>query len=178
MEKINILCIFSNHFATLRHHTKGTFSFGDFALFYLMPLVIAIFLATQLPNGFLSNLSSELITFYSVLGGFMLNLLVLVYGFDVKNFERPDVAEVVLKEIAANISYLVTLASIVILTLFSIKIYAFLGSTVELNVKGFDLIFAFKQAVIVFIIGSLINFSLTILMVLRRFYALDKSKKQ
>ena len=178
MEKINVFCIFSRHLSTLRHHSTGKFSKGDFFLFYIVPVLIAVFASHYLNGNFLYSITSELITFFSILGGFMLNLLVLVYGFDIQKFKNPDLAAKVLRETTANISYLITLASIVILVLFAIKIASYVNGGFTLVAYGYDIIFYIKQFLTVAIVSSLINFSLTIFMVLRRFYGLDYNLKQ
>lgn len=177
MEKIDISRIFLDHFRTLRHYSKDRISLVDISLFYVIPFLIALVVAFYLPSGFLSKISTELITFYSVFGGFMINLLVLVYGFDLNKFKNPDIAGGVLKGIAANISYLVTLASLAIVVLFSIKVLNFIHHPTSFIVKNLDIVFIGKYIVITFILTSFLNFALTILMVLRRFYALDQNKK-
>lgn len=173
MEKINIFCIFSRHFSTLRDHSTGKLKTSDFLVFYIVPIMIAFAISFFISDDFLTKISTELITFYSVLGGFMLNLLVLVYGFDAKKFQTPKVAQKVLRQTTANISYLITLASIVILVLFFINISGYVDGGVNIVIHGVDIVVYIKQFLVVFIISSLLNFGLTLFMVLRRFYGLD-----
>lgn len=174
MNKISLSKIFSDHIKTLRHYDKGGISVLDLLLFYGFPLLIGILLSSHLRVEFLLGISEELITFYSVLGGFMLNLLALIYGFDTEKFKNPDLAKEVLLESSSNISYLIASASILVILLFVMKAAGAIDFDpgVELVIMKMS-----EQVTVSFFVFGFINFCLTIFMVLKRFYSLNSNRK-
>lgn len=166
MEKINIYNVFRDHFKTLRHFDKGKISFWDLILFFIAPFVVGYFSAKVVGIKFIIDNSQEIITFYSVFGGFMLNLLALIYGFDLEKFKTRGLAIGVLDEIVANILYLVALSSLLIFSMFILLASEdfVVGSTADFWLTAF-------------LIGVFFNFALTTLMVIKRFYSLDSNRK-
>ncbi len=174
MDKIRLSKIFGDHFKTL-HYDKGGISYSDIILFYAFPLLVGLLVSGQLGVQFLIDSSEELITFYSVLGGFMLNLLALIYGFDVEKFKNPNLAKEVLTETTSNVSYLIAIASLLVILLFVMK--AASGISSNLLVSHHVLIDLTQRVTITFFVFSFINFCLTLLMVLKRFYSLNSNRK-
>lgn len=177
MEKINILKIFKDHFRTLIKYDTKKCSFMDILLFYILPLEGAIFLSFYIHFKSLFDIASDLMVFYAGSAGFLLNVLVLIYGYNTEKFKNRQLAEEVLKETSSNIAYLISVAAFSIILLFLIKISKVPEFTTfcntDLNTKFINII---KQVSIVFICFSLVNFFLTMLMVLKRFYSLDSNR--
>lgn len=174
LEKINVSKIFKDHWGTLKNYDKKNVSITDIFLFYILPLIFSIIISFYVKLSFIVSISSELITFYSVLGGFMLNLLALIYGFDITKFKTPELAKRVLKELSSNISYLIALASILVVLLFVTK--SILGISLIQGINYFKTVLVTKKIMVAFFIFTFTNFSLTILMILKRFYSLNSNR--
>lgn len=174
MDKINLSRIFTDHFKTLRHYDKGGISILDIILFYGFPLLVGVLLSANLGISFLIGVSAELITFYSVLGGFMLNLLALIYGFDTQKFKNPTLAKEVLNETTSNISYLIAVATVLVVLLFIMKVSSGVETDLSFNSSVVDLS---EKVTVSFFVFAFINFCLTIFMVLKRFYSLDSNRQ-
>lgn len=166
MEKINIINVFRDHFRTLRHFDKGRISLTDISLFLIAPLIAGYFSAKVIDLEFIVSNSQEIITFYSVFGGFMLNLLALIYGFDLEKFKTRGLAIDVLNEIVANILYLVALSSLLIFSMF-----------IVLAAEEFIANSTLNYFITTVLVGVFFNFALTTLMVIKRFYSLDSNRK-
>jgi hypothetical protein len=177
MDKINLSKIFKDHFKTLRSYDKGRISVLDIILFYIFPLITGILASTYIGISFFISVSTELITFYSVFGGFMLNLLVLIYGFDTTKFKSESLAKEVLDETTSNISYLVAVASLLVILLFILKAISGIDLVFDVN-DTYAFVFVWSEKISVsFFVFAFLNFCLTILMVLKRFYSLDSNRK-
>jgi hypothetical protein len=166
MEKIDIYKVFRDHFRTLRHYDKERISFFDILLFLIAPFVIGYFSAKFIDLKFIIANSQEIITFYSVFGGFMLNLLALIYSFDLEKFRTRGLAVEVLNQIVANILYLVALSSILIFLMFIILASETFISATKANFW-----------LTAFLIGIFFNFALTTLMIIKRFHSLDSNRE-
>ncbi|MEN9912776.1 MAG: hypothetical protein RLY66_184 [Candidatus Parcubacteria bacterium] len=175
MDKINISNIFKDHFQTLRHYDKKQASFLDFLLFYGFPLLMGALLSWHLRVDFFIGVSTELITFYAVLGGFMLNLLALIYGFNTEKFNNPFLAKEVLRESVSNISYLIAVASLLVILLFILKVGTGINS--DFGIGNQTIISISEHIIVSFFVFSFINFCLTIFMVLKRFYSLNSNRE-
>jgi hypothetical protein len=112
IERINILHIVKDHFSTLRNmrDVKGGITWPDFLLFLVMPLCLSCTLVYMNYN--FDKQVSNLIAAISIFGGFLFNLLAIIYGqFDKIEKEIKDnhnsnkVKLTFLKEIHANISF-------------------------------------------------------------------------
>lgn len=165
MEKINPTKIFFDHIRTLRLYDQQRVSYRDIFFFYGLPIIAGLAVARYTGVDFIVSNSTELITFYSVFGGFMLNLLALIYGFNLSNFKNTSLATEVLKETTSNISYLIAVASLMIFSLFVMRLVS------EVQIDGW-----LSFGLVVFFVSSFINFALTILMVLKRFYSLNANR--
>lgn len=148
-------------------------NYGDIFLFFVLPALISLFL-TYLGYSFLSQLGN-LIAVISILGGFLLNLLAIIYGqidnikSDIKRLNKKDVESYDVKikkkfinEIHSNISFAIVLSIFLLLSLLSITI-----DIPEICVKNF-----IKFTLIFINYFLMILFTLTLLMILNRIYIL------
>lgn len=175
LSRINILKIIIDHLGTLREYKSESryIALNDFFLFFLFPILSASFLSYK-GYTFESQLSN-LIAGISIFGGFLFNLLAIIYS-QLENIENnndkiDDPALSKLKkqfvnEIHINISFCIVLSIIVILTLFL--------TTIDyscLEIGPF-----IKKIIISINYYFLILFLLSILMVINRVYILLKRK--
>jgi hypothetical protein len=149
----------------------------DFLLFYILPLEISVFLSYFLHFKTIFDIGSDLTVFYGGSAGFLLNVLVLIYSYDVQKFKNKNLVERVLKETSSNIAYLITLAAFCMVALFAVRIFKaqefILFCNTYINVHTLNLL---KQTFVIFICFSLLNFLLTMMMVLKRFYSIDANR--
>lgn len=169
LSRINCYKIVKNHYSSLRRlgQISKTLYWQDFLLFVLFPIALSSFLAWKEIN-FKSQITN-LIAAISILGGFLFNLLAIIYNSMEnikKDAEISGIKKVYIKEIHSNISYNILLALLCVLALIFYNI--------DLpNFKYCDLI----NSIILFLnYYLLISFILTLLMVLNRVYILlDKN---
>lgn len=173
MEKIDITKIFYDHFKTLKNFTSEKLSLMDVMTFYVLPLLFGWVISWYVSFQFMASQNTDLITFYSVFGGFMLNLLVLIYGYKLDNFKNPDLAKHVLSEIVANISYLIAVSIILVFVLFAIRVTVTIGASTWMT-PALPFIKYFTVAMLIFVF---VHFCLTMCMVLKRFYSLSSNIK-
>lgn len=169
LNRIKINKIIFDHFGTLKRLDKQNkfMSKGDFVLFIFFPIVLSIF--SYYFNMSLKENVGNLISAISIFGGFLLNLLAIVYS-QIDNLKKDankstdQLKKTFVKEIHINISFCILLSVIIVLILFTLTndfkriVY---GSILELLISSFT----------VFLISL---FSLTLLMVLYRIYILLK----
>ena len=173
LSRINILKVITDHFNTLKVYKSESkyISLCDFLLFILFPALIASFLSFKDYN-FESQLSN-LIAGISIFGGFLFNLLAIIYSqlenIDNNNNNITDEELLKLKkqfvdEIHINISFCIVLSIIIVLTL--------LMTTIDFSY------FQFSSAINKIILGInyylLILFLFSLLMVINRVYILLK----
>lgn len=178
MDKVNIWIIFIDHFKTLKNFSSNKYSILDFLIFYAVPIAVGLFVALQVQANFLISANAELIAFFGVLGGFMLNLLVLICGYDSKKFKNESLAKEVLFQVKSNVSYLIALACCMILILFVLKLVSLSGLGQSLVVYGYNLRLPVLNLIEGLSIAVFLNFGLTILMVLKRFYSLERDSSK
>jgi hypothetical protein len=160
--KIDIRSIVQDHLRTLIAYDSGKTSRGDVALFYLVPIVIAVGLAlggvTLDPTAV-----NILITALSIFTGLLLNLLLLIHGLIRKGVDAgiPD-ERIVLRQLYCNISYNILIAIVALMPLLAITIFPHHLAVV----RGSSVIIYFLVA----------NFVLTLLMILKRVHALLTSE--
>lgn len=175
LSRINFFKIIKGHFRTLRslNQTSKTIYWQDFLLFIIFPILLSGTF-TFLNFGF-KNQITNIIAAISILGGFLFNLLAIIYN-SMENLERDSqkskIKQKYIKEIHSNISYNILLAlfSVIFLIIYNIELTpSCLTDIIEKS--------------LIFINGFLlISFILTILMVLNRVYILlnknieDKNK--
>ena len=167
LKRINILSIVSEHFQTLRslNQTSKKIFWGDVIVFFILPISIAGVLTCKKVD-ILSQVSN-LIAAISILGGFLFNLLAIIYGAMDKlkiDSENNVLKKTFMKEIHTNISYSI-LTSIAIIVFLIIYSFEFPKENI------YDWI---KKGLLFINYFLLIHFFLTLLMVLNRIYILFK----
>lgn len=156
--KIDVRDIVRDHFKTLTNYSTGRRAWLDFALFLVIPALIAfVAVASGLTLG--DTALTVLITAIAVLGGLLFNLLVLVHTVAYR-FKSPTGDKDGMKfvsEIYSNVSYciLVSLLSLVPLTLLPIVS----GNLVRVTLSGFGFFLS-------------LHLLLSLLMLLKRLHAL------
>lgn len=172
MGRINVGRIILDHFKTLRslNQSYNFMNIGDIFLFLVLPFVIAII--TTLNGYNFQNHLSDLIATISILGGFLFNLLVVIYSQieniksdlnDSANHEKI-VKNKFVNEIHINISFAIVLSLFLLITL--------LSTTIDMPE-----IFPQKETefFLVFVNYFLMClFTLTLLMIISRIYILFK----
>jgi len=167
LDKINIKKIIKNHFATFQDERTGGKDVIDYIIFIYSPLLISILSALFFHN--IGKFSNVLITSLSIFTGLLFNLLLLTYDLIKRNEnEKNNLAEKELKtkqdddlkikgrllnQIFNNISYSILIAIFALLILFLSLIW---------NNCYYQIVLSF---IIYFLV---INFFLTMLMVLKR----------
>lgn len=169
LSRVNCSKTVRNHYKTLRKFgsTSKRIYWKDLVLFIIIPVTTAIILAFLKID--LVNQITNLIAAISILGGFLFNLLAIIYN-SMENLKKDigvsEIKKTFAKEIHSNISYNILLAvfCIVILILYNIELPHFLYCEI------FEYLISFLTYF------SLISFFLTLLMVLNRIYILlDKN---
>ncbi len=160
MEKLNLIRIIRDHIQTLKNYNSGRYSFWDFVVFLLFPLVIAGCL-TYFLCALNKDLINTLITSLSVFAALLFNLLLLIYDIVKKANPSDSFAELktrFLREIYANISYSILISMLAIILLL----------VSSLNVSNH-----FFQTALTYLVYFLLgNFILTLFMILRRVHIL------
>lgn len=160
--KINILQIIKDHFATLRDYGTKKQRVSDYLLFIGIPLLLSLvawFLKLRLVN----DIINILITSLSIFAALLLNLLLLIFDIVRKNERNIDGSNnnerklEFLKEIYSNISYSILIS---ILTLIFLMLLNFIKNSLAGEICTL-IIFTF-----------LINFILSLLMILKRVHSL------
>lgn len=185
LEKVNIWRIIVDHLGTLRVTGSNSASSKDIALFFGIPAATAIILMLFFGLNISAQLGNTLFTGLSIFAGLLFNLLVLVY--DIVNRENKDVDRTskrgrrrlrVLREVFSNISYaiLVALAVVFLVGLLNLAFSKGLLSN-EMSQLCNRLLWLCKFSIVKWILEFSIftlsiNFTLTLLMVLRRVHFL------
>lgn len=177
MNRINIHRIIIDHFKTLKslNQSHSYISLSDSFLFLIIPIAIATFLA--LNNYTYEKYLSDLIALISILGGFLFNLLIVIYS-QIENIKK-DILELpeadryriqiknkFISEIHINISFSIVLAIILLLFL--------LSTTIE--IPSFLPVKFIHYFIVAFSYFLMILFTLTLLMIISRIYILFKKE--
>lgn len=168
-QRINIGKIIIDHLKTLKRidSDNNGISLGDFILFILLPLCVGILLVYFNVN--LSKHVSDLITSVSIIGGFLFNLLAIIYGLMDKleqDASGDQLKAVFVKEVHINISFNILVSLFLLVTLI---LYSYLGGCYKLFWQR--MLYEALTAGIYFL---LILFLLTMFMILNRIYILLK----
>ncbi len=167
--------IIKGHFGTLRSlsQTSDTIYWQDFILFILFPIIVASCI-TYFNLEFQSQITN-LIAAISILGGFLFNLLAIIYN-SMENLKKDSrksrIKQKYIKEIHSNISYNILLSIFTVIFLIIYNIDFDLGCITTYINKALTLLNSFL----------IVSFLLTLLMVLNRVYILlnknieDKNK--
>ena len=173
LSRINILGIVYDHFKTLRKlgsQSKRIY-WADFLLFIVVPaLAAALFVFRDIS---IKNYTGNLIAAVAIFGGFLFNLLAIIYSQidkirDDARQEDSFLKKKFVREIHVNISYSIVLSLTVIICL--------LICTVEIPRFHYD--FIAKKLLLGFTYFLLGKFLLTLLMVLNRVYILLKKDSE
>lgn len=172
LPRINILTIIRDHFRTLRRlgQKSSRVSWQDFSLFVLVPFFIAIFLCFK--NFNYHQQTGNLITAISIFGGFLFNLLAIIYS-QIDRLKRDSLKENselkkrFVNEIHINISYCIVLSIAIVLVL--------LLSTIDYPKDYTKICSKAVDTCAYFLMGQ---FLLTLLMVLNRVYILLKKDSE
>jgi hypothetical protein len=151
--KIDLRDVFRAHFATLRNASTERPSPLDLAVFFALPALAALivfFAELKLTTSAIGILIGAL----SILGGLLINVLVLLYTVKEVGPTETETEEqrALIKEVNANLLYAITIA---VLDIVLLCIVPLLSGAVEM----------FATYVIVAVLG---NFVLTLLMALKR----------
>ncbi len=163
--KVNIWLIVSDHVSTLRNYANNKVWIGDILLFLLTPIAAALLLTFVLRFELNIDAINALITSLSVFSALLFNLLLLIYDILRKESGGPTQANLrrkFLSQIYANISFSILVAVISIALLLLLFI--------ETRLPYFTLAL---NLVIYFLV---INFILTLLMILKRVHILLASE--
>jgi hypothetical protein len=151
--KIDLRDIFTDHFKTLYDASTGKLSAIDIGVFIVIPLVsgaINFLLKITISLTAVGILVSAL----SVLAGFLINVLVLLYTVKEVGPSQTEIDDQknLIKEVNANLLFSITLSIISILLLCGIRVFP-------------DFTHLYFSSIIVIILA---NFLLTLLMALKR----------
>ncbi|MCA0229929.1 MAG: hypothetical protein LCH91_05660 [Bacteroidetes bacterium] len=171
LDRIDILKIIINHFKTLRkiNDTKKGISIEDFMLFIVFPIVSASILTYYKIQ--IDSQVSNLIAVISIFGGFLINLLAIIYGFldKIKAETKKEIKKKFAVEINSNISFNI------ILSLF-IAIFLVIYNLIPSQTCSVSFLQIIKSVLLFLNYFMLILFVLTLLMVLNRIYILLQSE--
>lgn len=172
-KRINIISIIKDHFKTLRslNQSYNFIHWKDIILFIVIPLSIA-FLITYKGYNFKEQIGN-LIAATAIFGGFLFNLLAIIYS-QINNIkedaekEASKMKKKFVKEIHTNISFCIVLSIFIVLSL--------LLTTIDLPDFKFRKII--EKIFIVINYYLMIIFVLTLMMVLNRVYVLLKKDSE
>lgn len=173
LKRINILRIVKDHYGTLSRldRKSRTIYWKDFVLFLGLPAIVSAFLVSK--DFSIKPFIGNLISAVAIFGGFLFNLLAIIYSQIEKirqdaNSENNELKKLFVKEIHINISYSIVLSLTIVIFL--------IGCTAKLFEFQYDwLIKKIAHGITYFLLG---NFSLTLLMVLNRVYILLKKDSE
>jgi hypothetical protein len=167
LERINIISIITDHFKTLKSlNQKSNWVNGkDLLLFIGLPLTISVLL-TYKDYSFKEQLGN-LITAISIFGGFLFNLLAIIYS-QLDNIEKDaengknELKKKFVKEIHSNISFCIVLSILIVISL--------LLTTIDIPEFHYDWLI---HKIIIGLNYFLMSiFLLTLIMILNRVYIL------
>ncbi len=172
-ERIDIVKIIKDHFLTLsRFDSKSKkIYWKDFILFIIFPVIIGTFLSYK--NFSIKPFIGNLIAAIAIFGGFLFNLLAIIYSQIDKihadaNKGENKLKKVFVKEIHINISYSIVLSLIIIIILIACTIH----------LPNFPYDWLVKKITLGLTYFLLAKFLLTLLMVLNRVYILLKKDSE
>nr|WP_321412845.1 hypothetical protein [uncultured Allomuricauda sp.] len=154
MEKINIIGIIKDHLKTLVNDNSQKPDFSDYFTFLIIPFVVSgilIWLKIDLSD----KATNIVITTLSILVGLLFNVIVILFDI-LKRDNTQQVKNDLLKQLLTNISYSIFISLFIIL----LTVLSFFKIEIWVKVCTF-LIYFFLS-----------HFSLTVLMILKRVYAL------
>ena len=169
LNRINILKIIKDHLGTLRslNQSSDRIYWKDFLLFFIFPIIISILLVWK-DYSFKEQLGN-LIAAISIFGGFLFNLLAIIYS-QMENIKKDAKTEDdkvktrFINEIHINISFCIVLSIFIVLSL--------LLTTID--IPEFEYLGILKKIINGLNYFLMILFLLTLTMILNRVYILLK----
>jgi hypothetical protein len=169
LDRINILKIIKDHIGTMRslNQSSNRIYWKDFMLFFILPISMSILLVWK-DYSFKEQLGN-LIAAISIFGGFLFNLLAIIYsqmGNIKKDAETEDdkVKKRFINEIHINISFCIVLSIVIVLSL--------LLTTIDIpEIEFWTILEKIINGLNYFL---MILFLLTLIMILNRVYILLK----
>jgi len=168
LNRINLTGIIKAHLKTLRSLNQtaedSSVYWGDKVIFFAFPIILSCALSLSKVN--LSSQVSNLIAIISIFGGFLFNLLAIIYSY-IDKINTPDASYIKKRfanEINSNISFCILLSIFIVLLL--------LFYSVIQNKNQHDILIwisLFAEFIIYFLLTI---FFLTLLMVLSRVFIL------
>lgn len=154
LEKINVLNIVKNHLKTLVNDNTKRPDAADWLTFLIIPLILAGLLVF-LQIGLSDRATNIVITTLSILVGLLFNVIVILFDI-LKRDNSKQVKNDLLKQLLTNISYSIFISLLIIfltvLSYFELSIWVWICTFL-----------------VYFFLG---HFGLTVLMILKRIYAL------
>lgn len=154
LEKINVLNIVINHLKTLVNDNSKKPDLADWFTFLIIPVTLAGLLVF-LQIGLSDRTTNIVITTLSILVGLLFNVIVILFDI-LKRDNSKKIKNELLKQLLTNISYSIFISLLIIfltvLTYFKIPYWVWICTFL-----------------VYFFLG---HFSLTVLMILKRIYAL------
>jgi hypothetical protein len=169
LDRINIIKIIKDHLGTLRslNQTSQKIYWKDFLLFFVIPLIVSYLLVWK-EYSFEKQLGN-LIAAISIFGGFLFNLLAIIYS-QMESIKKDAVSEndIVkkrfIKEIHINISFSILLSIIIVITL--------LLTTIDIPYIEYFILL--EKLILGLNYFLMLLFILTLIMILNRVYILLK----
>lgn len=153
-EKINVLSILKNHFSTLVNDNTKRPEFADWLTFLIIPFLIS-FSLTYFKVDLTERATNLVITTLSILVGLFFNVVVILFDI-IKRDSSKNLKNRLLEQLLTNISY----------TIFTSLIIIFFTVLSFFNSKCWTMITTF----LVYFLLS--HFAFTVLMILKRVYAI------
>jgi len=169
LSRINVIKIVSDHFKTFKSLNQKTsgMHWKDFVLFIIVPISIGSYCTCK--NFSLQNQITNLIAASAIIGGFLFNLLAIIYAQIDKireeaNVEENHLKKIFVKEIHINISFGIVLSIVLVVALIFYSI----------DFKGNDFYNWLNKVLLLINYSLMTEFILTILLVVNRVYILLK----
>lgn len=174
--KISIFGIIKDHIETLKDNRTNKIYIPDIILFFVIPGIISsvmIQFEIRLNDGFVN----ALITSFSIFSALLFNLLLLVYSISdkpenkYKNLDALENERIIrrrrlLREIYINVSFLILISTIAVVSLLTYFLKASNCNILVIDICSLK----WLLALIVYYLAA--QFILTLLMVLKRIYRL------
>ena len=188
LAKVNVWSIVTSHFDTFRPYETGrttergrnrNYNLGDIFIYYVVPGIAATLLVWWLSFTISDNVANILLTSLSILAALLLNLLLMVFD-TLRKFQEENKQRIneltskellrwdLLKQTYINISYCILVSLICVLILMCVAIW-------DTNSTAGWILYL-KRVVSFATYFLVLNFSLTLFMVLKRIHNLFSSE--
>jgi hypothetical protein len=164
MNKINVLRIVADHFRTLRDFQTGKLALSDLFTFLGLPLVCAA-ASVYFKITFTSDVLISILTAFSIFAGLLFSLLLLVFSLTDK-FDPQSMLFALRKQLFAELYENISFAILISMAIVTLTLIA------GVRKEGVTGEFHTGRIITSSLVFLMINFILTILMVLKRMHAL------